>query len=150
MKVEEIGPRVIGGALHRDFVPTLCQHCDQAKCQAVCPVPDCIYREADGSIQIKRDSCIGCGDCVTACPFGVLEPNGQGGPPFKCTLCHERRKDGVLPSCAQHCIGRAITPVTEDSLNRLLEDRYSWKTGRIIYVTRKWSQLGAAFEASGT
>jgi Fe-S-cluster-containing dehydrogenase component len=150
MKVEEIGPRVIGGALHRDFVPTLCQHCDQAACQAVCPVPDCIYREADGSIQIKKDACIGCGYCVTACPFGVLEPNAEGGPPFKCTLCHERRKDGALPSCAQHCIGRALTLVTEDSLSGLLQDRDSWKTGRIIYVTRKWVQFGAAFQSSGT
>jgi Fe-S-cluster-containing dehydrogenase component len=149
LRVIEIGPRVIDGVLHRDFVPTLCQHCDQAKCQEACPVDDCIYREADGSIQIRKDSCIGCGSCVTACPFGVLETIEGEGPPIKCTLCYERRKDGYLPSCAQHCTGRAMALAGEESLTTLLEDRYSWKTGGIIYVTRKWTRLGKAFQENG-
>jgi len=150
MKVEEIGPRVIDGVLHRDFVPALCQHCDQAECQKVCPVAGCIYREADGSIQIKRESCIGCGDCVAACPFGVLETDGEGGPPLKCTLCHERRKNGALPSCAQHCIGRAMTLVPEDCLKGSLQGRHTWRTGKIVYVTSKWFQLGEALEEKDT
>ena len=149
MKVVEIGPRVIGGVLHRDFVPSLCQHCDQPECQAACPV-DCIHREADGSIQIERDACTGCGSCVTACPFGVMETNEEGGPPFKCTLCYERRKDGSLPSCAQHCVGRAMSLIDEDSLTAFLEGRQSWKTGRIVYVTRKWLQLGSALQDAET
>jgi Fe-S-cluster-containing dehydrogenase component len=148
MKVVEIGPRELGGALHRDFIPTLCQHCDQPECQAVCPVADCIYREADGSIQIERGSCTGCGSCVTACPFGVIETNAEGGPPLKCTLCLERRKDGSLPSCAQHCIGRAMTLVAEDRLTGSLQGRHNWKTGRIVYVTSKWARLGEALQTS--
>jgi Fe-S-cluster-containing dehydrogenase component len=144
MKVVEIGPRVLDGALHRDFIPALCQHCDQAECQAVCPVAGCIYRDADGSIQIERDLCIGCGSCITACPFGVMETDGEGRPPLKCTLCHERRKDGSLASCAQHCSGRAISLVAEDRLDESLQGRQRWKTGRIVYVTNKWLRLGAA------
>jgi Fe-S-cluster-containing dehydrogenase component len=145
MKVVEVGPRSLDGALHRDFIPTLCQHCDQAACQAVCPV-ESIYREADGSIQIDRNSCIGCGACVTACPFGVMEMDGEGGSPVKCTLCHQRREDGALPSCAQHCIGRAMTLVAEEGLAESLRDRHSWKTGRIVYVTGKWARLGVALQ----
>ena len=147
MKVVEVGPRKLGGVLHRDFVPTLCQHCDQAECQAACPV-NCIYREADGSIQIEKELCTGCGSCVTACPFGVMEICPEGGVPLKCTLCHERRKSGALPSCAQHCIGRAMTLVVEDRLPGWLRDRYSWRTGRIVYVTRKWPRFGTALKGS--
>lgn len=145
MKVEETGARMLEGALHRDFIPTLCQHCDQAECLAVCPV-DAIYRETDGTIQIQQDVCTGCAACVTACPFGVMEMDEEGGLPIKCTLCHERRKDGALSSCAQHCIGRAITLVTEEELAGLVRGRYSWKTGRIVYVSDKWSSLGAALQ----
>jgi Fe-S-cluster-containing dehydrogenase component len=143
MKVEETGARMLEGALHRDFIPTLCQHCDQAACLEACPV-DAIYREVDGTIQIRQDVCTGCGACVTACPFGVMEMDEAGGLPVKCTLCHERRKDGALPSCAQHCIGRAITLVAEEELAALVHGRYNWKTGRIVYVSDKWSSLGAA------
>ncbi len=148
MKVMEIGPRAIGGSLHRDFVPTLCQHCDEADCQSACPVADCIYRETDGSIQIRKDLCIDCGSCVAACPFGVLGNSGGEGAPLKCTLCHERRQDGSLPSCAQHCIGRVMTLVTEDRLAESVQGRYSWKTGRIVYVSSKWTRLGAALQAN--
>jgi NADH-dependent fumarate reductase subunit E len=145
MKVEETGARMVEGALHRDFIPTLCQHCDRAECLEACPV-DAIYRETDGTIQIRQNLCTGCGACVTACPFGVMEIGGEEGFPIKCTLCHERRKDGALPSCAQHCIGRAITLVAEEELAGLVRGRYSWKTGRIVYVSDKWSSLGAALQ----
>jgi len=150
MKVLEIGPRAIGGTLHREFVPTLCLHCDQAECQSACPVTDCIYREADGSIQIDKDLCTGCGSCIAACPFGVLENTGEGGAPVKCTLCHERRKDGAPPSCAQHCIGRVMTLVDEDRLTESLQGRYHWTTGRIVYVSSKWARLGAVLQANET
>jgi Fe-S-cluster-containing dehydrogenase component len=143
MKVEETGARMVEGALRRDFIPTLCQHCDRAACLEACPV-DAIERETDGTIQIRRDLCTRCGACVTACPFGVMEIDAEGGLPVKCTLCRERRKDGGLPSCAQHCIGRAITLVAEEELAGLVRGRYSWKTGRLVYVSDKWSSLGAA------
>ncbi|MEI7673307.1 MAG: 4Fe-4S dicluster domain-containing protein, partial [Deltaproteobacteria bacterium] len=70
----------------------------------------------------------------------------EDGLPIKCTLCHERRKNGALPSCAQHCIGRAIALVADEELAGLVRGRYSWKTGRIVYVSDKWSSLGAALQ----
>jgi NADH-dependent fumarate reductase subunit E len=148
MKVMDTGARMLEGVLHRDFIPTLCQHCDQAKCQAVCPV-DAIDRETDGTIQIRNDLCTGCGACVTACPFGVMEITGEGGPPVKCTLCRERRRDGALPSCAQHCMGRAITLIVEEALADLLRGRHRWRAGRIVYVSDKWASLGAALQTGG-
>jgi len=148
MKVEETGARMVEGALHRDFIPTLCQHCDRAACLEACPV-DALYRETDGTVQLRQEACTGCGACGPACPFGVIEPDEAGGPPTKCTLCRERRTGGALPSCVQHCIGRAITLVAEEELTGVIRGRTSWKTGRIVYVSGKWASLGAALRGQG-
>jgi len=145
MKVLETGARLLDGILHRDFIPTLCQHCDQPACLAVCPV-EAIVREADGTIQVRQDLCNGCGLCVPACPFGVCERDGEGGTPVKCTLCRQRREGGGVPSCAQHCIGRVMTLIDEDRFEEWRQGRFAWKTGRIAYVSDKWSSLGQALK----
>ncbi len=145
MKVEETGARIVEGALQRDFIPTLCQHCDRAACQAVCPA-EALYRETDGTIQVRQEACTGCGACAAACPFGVMEIGEAEGLPVKCTLCYARRIDGGMPSCAQHCIGRAITLVAEGELAGFIHGRTHWRTGRIVYVSDKWSSLGTALQ----
>lgn len=124
MKVVETGARLLEGLLHRDFVPTLCQHCDQPACLAACPV-EAIVREGDGTIQILKAACTGCGSCTEACPFGVMEADGEGGAPVKGTLCRDRREGGASPSCAQHCIGRAMTLIGEDRLEEWRRGRYA-------------------------
>jgi Fe-S-cluster-containing dehydrogenase component len=146
MRVMETGARMLEGVLHRDFVPTLCQHCDQPACLKACPA-DAIYTETDGSIQVRNDRCTGCGACATACAFGAVEIDGASEKPVKCTLCRERRGEGSLPSCAQHCIGRAIILAKEYQWEGLVEGRHYWKTGRIVYVSDKWSHLGVALQA---
>lgn len=143
MRVEDTGARVLAGTLHRDFVPTLCQHCDLPACLAVCPV-EAICREEDGTVQVRAEACTGCGACAEACPFGVVEVGPDPGLAVKCTLCRERRMDGGLPSCAQHCIGRAITLTDEEALEAAVGGRGHWRTGRIVYLSDKYSGLGAA------
>lgn len=143
MRVVDSGARAIGGTLQRDFVPTLCQHCDKAACIAVCPV-EAIGRAVDGTVQIDRAACIGCGACIEACPFGAIEATGEGETPVKCTLCIERRTEGGLPSCAQHCIGGAIIPADDATWEALVAGRQVWRMGRIVYVSGKWASLGEA------
>jgi len=145
MKVLETGARLIDGALQRDFIPTLCQHCDRPACLAACPV-EAIVKGGDGTVQVVKDSCTGCGSCVKACPFGVIEMEGGIEMPVKCTLCRERREGGAAPSCAQHCIGRAITLIDEDRLEQWRRGRHAWKTGRIVYVSGKWADLGEGLD----
>lgn len=147
MKVEETGARLLEGTLHRDFVPTLCQHCDRPACLAACPV-EAIHRQSDGTIQVQAEECTGCGACAAACPFGVAEVDGEPARAVKCTLCRGRRAGGGLPSCAQHCPGRAITLIAEEDLETALRSRGRWRTGRIVYVSDKWSDLGAALRAA--
>jgi len=142
MRVIDSEAREAAGRLVRDFVPTLCQHCDDPACQAACPEA-AIVREEDGTVQIIEGSCTGCGACAAACPFGVIEAR-EGERPVKCTLCRRRRGEGGVPSCAQHCIGGAITLADEDRLATLTEGRRHWRTGRIVYLSDKWASLGEA------
>jgi Fe-S-cluster-containing dehydrogenase component len=144
MKVVEIGPRKIDGGLHRDFVPTMCQHCEQAACMEACPT-GAIFREVDGTVQFDSDLCIGCGQCETVCPYGVIGVNDEG-KAVKCILCSDRRKEGLLPSCAQHCPGRALSFVSESKLSSLIEGRHYWSAGSIVYVSDKWASLGEAMK----
>jgi molybdopterin-containing oxidoreductase family iron-sulfur binding subunit len=52
------------------FTPRPCMHCDQPPCTPVCPV-HATWKRADGVVAIDYDKCIGCGYCVTACPYNA-------------------------------------------------------------------------------
>ena len=141
MLVAQIGPRPLNGKLTKDFVPVMCQHCDQPPCMPACPA-DAIFRESDGSIQIDPERCEQCGLCESACPYGVIE-HTDGNGPVKCTLCFLRRENGWLPSCAQHCVGRAFTVIPEGDHDRFNgAKKFRWSTGRVVYVSDKWADLG--------
>ena len=143
MQVEEIGPRKIGDRLHKDFVPVMCQHCHQPACREACPT-EAIYRAEDKSIQISPDLCDHCGACEAACPYGAIEITEQYGP-VKCTLCFNRRENDWLPSCAQHCEGRAFTLASSQNISSVVaEKKYSWSTGQVVYVSNKWDSFGKA------
>jgi len=63
-------------------VPTSCRHCEHPHCMSDCP-PDAIRRGADGEVSIN-ESCIGCGNCVRNCPYGVIRMEST--PPPKPSL----------------------------------------------------------------
>lgn len=146
LQVIDIGPRSLAGTSvpQRDGVPTMCQHCDSAACQESCPT-GAIYRADDGTVQIDAARCIACAKCQEACPFGAVDMvAGERNYAVKCTLCRQRRQNGQLPSCAQHCLGRAISVISETELASLVGERYHWHTGRIVYISDKWASLGQA------
>jgi len=90
--------------------PTVCMHCEDpvAPCAQVCPVL-AITITADGVVQQAETSrCIGCRNCVYACPFGVPKFDSEARLMKKCNLCYDRTSQGLRPWCAQACPTQAI------------------------------------------
>ncbi len=91
----------------------VCKHCTHAACLDVCPTGS-LFRSEFGTVVVQDDICNGCGYCVPACPYGVIErrkgPEGAKnvGIAQKCTLCYDRLDAGQRPACAQACPTESI------------------------------------------
>ncbi len=85
----------------------VCKHCTNAGCLEACPT-GAIIRNEFGDVYVQPDICNGCGYCVTACPFGVIDLNRDDGRAWKCTLCYDRQRDGLEPACAKACPTQSI------------------------------------------
>jgi formate dehydrogenase iron-sulfur subunit len=97
--VPEEGPRE---GLRWLMSSDVCKHCTVAPCLDVCPT-GALFRTEFGTVVVQDDVCNGCGMCVPACPFGVIERSEEDGRAGKCTLCYDRLKDGMEPACAKAC-----------------------------------------------
>ena len=91
----------------------VCKHCTHAACLDVCPTGS-LFRTEFGTVVVQDDICNGCGYCVPACPYGVIDRRiGDKGTKNvgiaqKCTLCYDRLGDGQTPACAQACPTQSI------------------------------------------
>jgi len=80
----------------------VCKHCTHAGCLDVCPT-GALFRTEFGTVVVQQDICNGCGYCVSACPYGVIQRREGDGRAWKCTLCYDRLRDGLEPACAKAC-----------------------------------------------
>ncbi|GLY67765.1 4Fe-4S dicluster domain-containing protein [Amycolatopsis taiwanensis] len=104
----------------------VCKHCTHAACLDVCPT-GALFRTEFGTVVVQEDVCNGCGYCVPACPYGVIDQRKGDGRVWKCTMCYDRIGDGLEPACAKACPTDSIQfgPLEE------LRDRARQRVGQL-------------------
>jgi ferredoxin len=82
-----------------------------------------LFRTEFGTVVVQEDICNGCGYCIPACPYGVIDQRKDDGRAWKCTLCYDRIGDGLTPACAQACPTQSIQYGELDELRERAQRR---------------------------
>jgi formate dehydrogenase iron-sulfur subunit len=124
-KISTEGERATGMPPYQShwlMMSDVCKHCENAACLEACPT-GALFRTEFDTVVVQQDICNGCGYCVPACPFGVVDLSTIDGKAHKCTLCYDRLKGGLEPACAKSCPTDSIQFGTLDELHRRAERR---------------------------
>jgi len=89
------------------FQPGACMHCGNPTCVAACPTGATYKDPATGEVVIDDGLCIGCGNCIPACPYDARFRNEASRKADKCDYCPERRAAGIPPACVDTCPTKA-------------------------------------------
>ncbi|RQD67056.1 MAG: 4Fe-4S dicluster domain-containing protein [Desulfonatronovibrio sp. MSAO_Bac4] len=115
------------------FQPGGCMQCDNPTCVYACPSGATYKDEETGIIHVNEDLCIGCGNCVKACPYHARYRHPVKRVPDKCDFCRERLHMGLLPACVDTCPTKARTfgdrNDPDSEVSRLLKEN---ETVRIV------------------
>lgn len=131
--VRRLGPEKTDHGMASTYYVGLCNHCDKPVCVDVCPATkvektftnsktnksvtisvSATYKDPfNGTVQIDKDRCLGCGACAKACPYHARYVNRfwENGKMHrkadKCTYCMDRVELGLQPACVQTCLAKA-------------------------------------------
>ena len=113
----------------------VCKHCTHAGCLDVCPT-GALFRTEFSTVVVQQDICNGCGYCVSACPYGVIDRREGDGRAWKCTMCYDRLHDGLEPACAKACPTDSIQFGPLEELRERAADRVEQLHGRGVGEAR--------------
>ena len=119
-------------------VPVVCMHCKDPLCAAACPA-DAIKKGADGIVHSALQSrCIGCSNCVVACPFGVPRYIERIDQMMKCDMCYDRTSTGKRPMCVTVCPSGALAFGPKEEIEKMRRERPvdQFKFGSEVVRTR--------------
>jgi formate dehydrogenase beta subunit len=100
-----------------------CMHCAEPGCLEACPADGAIVQYTNGVVDFQQDHCIGCGYCVTGCPFNIPKFNSVTKRMYKCSLCTDRVSQGLEPACIKSCPTGCLHFGTKDDMKFLAENR---------------------------
>jgi formate dehydrogenase iron-sulfur subunit len=100
-----------------------CMHCAEPGCLIACPAPGAIVQYANGIVDFQQDQCIGCGYCITGCPFNVPKFATETRRVYKCTLCVDRVAEGLQPACVKACPTSCLQFGTKEAMLQVAEQR---------------------------
>jgi formate dehydrogenase iron-sulfur subunit len=123
----------------------VCKHCTHAGCLDVCPT-GALFRTEFGTVVVQNDICNGCGYCIPACPYGVIDRrDGPAGDPAvgiaqKCTLCYDRLKGDLEPACAKACPTKSIQFGELDELRERAQNRLDTLTRNGVHGAQLYGE----------
>ncbi len=100
-----------------------CMHCQDPGCLKACPAPGAIVQYANGIVEFHQEHCIGCGYCLTGCPFNIPRLSDQDHKAYKCTLCSDRVAVGQVPACIKTCPTGALHFGSKEDMKEHAEQR---------------------------
>ncbi|MHB1582627.1 MAG: 4Fe-4S dicluster domain-containing protein [Acidimicrobiales bacterium] len=117
----------------------VCKHCTHAACLDVCPT-GALFRTEFGTVVVQEDICNGCGYCIPACPYGVIDQRHGDGRAWKCTLCYDRISVGAEPACAKACPTESIQFGELDELHERADRRLAQLHGAGVADARLYGR----------
>lgn len=132
--------------LKMEFRSELCNHCDNPPCVNECPT-GASFKAKDGTVQIRRNRCIGCKACIIACPYDARYIEPTEGYVDKCSFCEHLVGQGMEPACVSACIGGSrifgdlddpnspVTRLLKESRSSVLLDQAGTRP-RVFYIHR--------------
>ena len=100
-----------------------CMHCSDPGCLKACPAPGAIIQYSNGIVDFHQENCIGCGYCVTGCPFNIPRLSAKDSKAYKCSLCSDRVAVNQAPACAKVCPTGAIQFGSKEDMKDYAEQR---------------------------
>jgi formate dehydrogenase iron-sulfur subunit len=100
-----------------------CMHCADPGCLKACPAPGAILQYANGIVDFHEEHCIGCGYCITGCPFNIPRLSKEDGKAYKCSLCSDRVAVGQAPACIKACPTGALQFGAKEQMKHYAEER---------------------------
>ncbi|HPC86809.1 MAG TPA: 4Fe-4S dicluster domain-containing protein [Smithellaceae bacterium] len=96
-------PEAIGQK--REFIPVLCNQCNNPPCVRACPVTATYKDKVHGIVMMDIKKCIGCKICMAACPYDARYYNEERGAVDKCDFCFESSlsRGGKKTACQAAC-----------------------------------------------
>jgi Fe-S-cluster-containing dehydrogenase component/CRP-like cAMP-binding protein len=144
------------------LVPGSCQHCKHPACMIDCPT-GAIGRDPAGSVFVREDLCVGCGACVSACPWGAVHLAPRAGDArrhlpvvasadvaVKCDLCAGMESGpACVAACPVDAIARVEPAVAIAEVRRAVGDRAPLRDGAVSSVRKRADGQGLPVRRSG-
>ncbi len=112
-------------------IPVACRHCTVPLCMEACPTAALYIDALDGVVLFDEGACIGCRNCVLACPFGAVSIDPLTSDIIKCDLCNGN------PPCVEYCPRDAIVYARADRVNIMIKGAEAVRLREAMQLTNR-------------